>query len=62
MAIIALKMERYIKMIYFKGGLHLQTSGKKILSQNFIVNLQTYGTSLEKQTWSPSKGRCEALV
>ena len=62
MAIIALKMERYIKMIYFKGGLHLQTSGKKILSQNFIVNLQTYGTSLEKQTWSPSKGRCETLV
>ena len=50
MAIIALKMERYIKMIYFKGGLHLQTSGKKILSQNFIVNLQTYGTFLERRT------------
>ena len=46
----------------FKDGSQLQNSGKKILSQNFIVNLQTYGTSLEKQTWSPSKGRCETLV
>ena len=26
----------------FKDGLHLQNSDKKILSHNFIVNLQTY--------------------
>ena len=32
----------------FKDGLHLQNSGKKNLFQNFIVNLQTYGTFLEK--------------
>ena len=38
----------------FKDGLHLQNSNKKILSQNFIVNLQTYGTFLEKPTWSPN--------
>ena len=40
-------------MIYFKGELHLQNSGKKILSQNFIVNLQTYGTFLERRTCPP---------
>ena len=34
----------------FKDGLHLQNFGKKILSQNFIVNLQTYGTILDKRT------------
>ena len=34
----------------FKGGLYLQNSGKKILSQNFVVNLQTYGTFLERPT------------
>ena len=32
----------------FKDGLHLQNSGKKFLSHNFIVSLQTYGTFLEK--------------
>ena len=32
----------------FKDGLYLQNSGKKILSQNFIVNLQTCGTFLKK--------------
>ena len=31
-----------------KNGLHLQNFGKKILSQNVIVNLQTYVTFLEK--------------
>ena len=46
----------------FKDGLHLQNSGKKILSQNFIVNLQTYGTFLEKRTWSPNIGRWETCV
>ena len=46
----------------FKDGLHLQNFGKKILSQNFIINLQTYGTFLEKQTWSPNIGRWETLV
>ena len=46
----------------FKDGLHLQNSGKKILSQNFIVNLQTYGTFLKKRIWSPNIGRCETLV
>ena len=39
----------------FKDGLHLQNSGKKILSQNFIVNLHSYDTFLEKRnkqnTW-----------
>ena len=34
----------------FKDGLHLQNFGKKILPQNFIVNLQTYGTFSEKRT------------
>ena len=34
----------------FRDGLHLQNSCKKVLSQNFIVNLQTYDTFLEKQT------------
>ena len=38
----------------FKDGLHLQNSGKKIVSQIFIVNLQTYGTFLEKRIWSPT--------
>ena len=46
----------------FKDELHLQNSGKKILSQNFMVNLQTCGTFLEKRTWSPNIGRCETLV
>ena len=46
----------------FKDGLHLQNSGKKILSQNFFVNLQTHGTFLEKRTWPPNIGRCETLV
>ena len=32
----------------FKDDLHLQNYGKKILSHNFIVNLQTYGTFLQK--------------
>ena len=32
----------------FKDGLYLQVSGKKILSQNFIVNLQTCDTFLKK--------------
>ena len=45
-----------------KDGLDLQNSGKKILSKNFIVNLQTYGTFLEKRTWSPNIGRWETLV
>ena len=34
----------------FKNGLHLQNSSKKILSHNFIVNIQTFGTFLEKRT------------
>ena len=38
----------------FKDGLHLQNSGKKIVSQIFIVNLQTYGTFLEKRIWFPT--------
>ena len=46
----------------FKDELDLQNSGKKILSNNFIVNLQTYGTFLEKRTWSPNIGRWETLV
>ena len=46
----------------FKDRLHLQNSGKKILSQNFIVNLQTYSTFLEKPVWSPNIGQCEALI
>ena len=46
----------------FKDRLHLQNSGKKILSQNFIVNLQTYSTFLEKPAWSPNIGQCEALI
>ena len=46
----------------FKDGLHLQNSGKKILSHNFIVNLKTYSTFLEKRIWSPSIGRRETLV
>ena len=33
----------------FKDGLHLQNSGKKVFSYNFIVNLQTCNTFLEKQ-------------
>ena len=45
----------------FKDGSQLQNSGKKILSQNFIVNLQMYDTFLEKRTWSPNIGRCETL-
>ena len=45
----------------FKDGSQLQNSGKKILSQNFIVNLQMYETFLEKRTWSPNIGRCETL-
>ena len=32
----------------FKDGLYLQVSGKKILSQNFIGNLQTCDTFLKK--------------
>ena len=46
----------------FKDRLNLQNSGKKIFSQNSIVNLQTYGTFLEKLTWSPITGQCETLV
>ena len=46
----------------FKDGLHLQNSGQKVLYLNFIVNLQTYGTFLEKRTWSPNIGRRETLV
>ena len=46
----------------FKDGLHLQNSGKKILSHNFIVNLQTYCTFLEKRTLSPNIGWCDTLV
>ena len=41
----------------FKDKLHLQNSGKTILPQNFIVNLQTYCTFLEKRILSPSIGR-----
>ena len=37
----------------FKDGLHLQNSGKKILSHNFIANLQTCGTFLEKTNMVP---------
>ena len=47
---------------FFKDGLRLQNSGKKILSQNFFVTLETYGTFLEKQTWSPNIGWCETLM
>ena len=46
----------------FKDGLHLQNSGKKIFCQNFIVNLPTNGTFLEKRTWSPNIGRRETAV
>ena len=46
----------------FKDGLHLQNSCKKILPHNVIVNIQTYGTFLEKRTWSPNIGRREILV
>ena len=46
----------------FKDGLHLQNSSKNNLAQNFIVNLQTYGTFLEKRLWSPNIGQCETLV
>ena len=45
----------------FKDGSQLQNSGKKILSQNFIVNLQMYDTFLEKRTWSLNIGRCKTL-
>ena len=41
----------------FKDKLHLQNSGKTILSQNFIVNLQTYCTFLEKRILSFNIGR-----
>ena len=43
----------------FKDGLHLLNFGKKVLSHNFIVNFQTYGTFLEKRTWSPNIGQRE---
>ena len=33
----------------FKDGLNLQNSSKKILSHNFIVNLQLYDTFIEKR-------------
>ena len=50
---ITVKMEMW--KWFIKDGLHLQNSGKKILSQNFIVNLQSYDTFLEKRnkqnTW-----------
>ena len=46
----------------FKDGLHLQNSGQIFLSHNFIVNLQTYGTFLEKQIWFPNIGRRETLL
>ena len=46
----------------FKYGLHLQNSGKKNLSHNFIVNLQIYGTILETRTCPPNVGRCKILV
>ena len=45
----------------FKDGSQLQNSGKKILSLNFIVNLQMYDTFLEKRTWSLNIGRCKTL-
>ena len=45
MAIVTLKINRNVcENDLFKDGLHLQNSGKKILSQNFIVNVQTYDT------------------
>ena len=46
----------------FKDGLHLQNSSNKILSHNFIVNLQTYNTFLEKRIRSQNIGRYETLV
>ena len=46
----------------FNDGLHLQNSGKKILSQNFIANLQTYDSFFKKRTWSFNIGQCETLV
>ena len=46
----------------FKNRLHLKNSGKKIMSQNFIVNLQTYDTFVAKRTWSPKIGRWKTLV
>ena len=46
----------------FKDRLHLQNSGKKILSHNFVVNVQTYITFLENRTWSPSISRHETLL
>ena len=46
----------------FKNRLHLKNSGKKIMSQNFIVNLQTCDTFVAKRTWSPKIGRWKTLV
>ena len=46
----------------FKDGLHFQNFGEKVLSHNFIVNLQMYNTFLEKRIWSPNIGRRETMV
>ena len=54
MAIVTLKINRNVcENDLFKDGLHLQNSGKKILSQNFIVNFQTYNTFLENEHGPP---------
>ena len=47
-------MENVYENNLFKDGLNLQNLGKKILSHNFIVNLQTYGTFWLRhdRTWS----------
>ena len=50
------------KNYLFKDGLHLQNSGKKVLSHNFIVNLQMYDTFLGTRTWSPNISRRETPV
>ena len=46
----------------FKDGLHLLNSDQIFLSHNFIVNLQTCGTFLEKLMWFPNIGRRETLL
>ena len=46
----------------FKDGLRFQNFGKKVLSHNFIVNLQMYDTFLEKRIWSTNIGRRETMV
>ena len=42
MVVITLKMEMYMKMIYLRMGYIYKTLAKKVLSHNFIANLQTY--------------------